>query len=271
MIEQINKKNIPKVSIGMPVYNGEKFIRDAVDSLLAQTFTDFELIISDNSSTDDTESICQEYANTDSRIKYNRQSSNIGPVANFEYVLNGATGQYFMWAACDDRWVENCLESMLNFLEGQHSYGLVFSNYKVKNLLTGKEVKNHVRSSDKNSKVYNYLIRLVSMCPSLIYGLYRTELIRNQRLEKFDFSDVHFVTEVALKTKIKILDEYLYVAGTNGERKPYSLSGNKIDRMPFLRKQYHLLKQHFSFPFNILMYGFVCLYMSYNKIRLWRY
>jgi glycosyltransferase involved in cell wall biosynthesis len=103
----------PKVSIGMPVYNGEKFIRSALDSLLAQTFTDFELIISDNASTDLTESICREYANKDRRIQYIRQAMNIGPVANFQFVLDAAVGDYFMWAAADDQWDLLWIERLL--------------------------------------------------------------------------------------------------------------------------------------------------------------
>ena len=69
MTLQASKNNMPKISIGMPVYNGEKYIKGAIDSLLAQTFTDFELIISDNCSTDKTSQICNEYALKDSRIK----------------------------------------------------------------------------------------------------------------------------------------------------------------------------------------------------------
>jgi len=93
----------PKVSIGMPVYNGEPFIREALDSLLAQTFTDFELIISDNASTDGTEAICREYAARDARIRYVRQAENRGVGANFKFVLEEAVGGYFMWTAVDDR------------------------------------------------------------------------------------------------------------------------------------------------------------------------
>ncbi|WNC86000.1 glycosyltransferase family 2 protein [Thermosynechococcus sp. QKsg1] len=89
------------LSIGMPVYNGAKFIREALDSLLAQTFTDFELIISDNASTDETEAICREYAAKDKRIRYVRQAQNLGAAANFKYVLDEARGEYFMWAAAD--------------------------------------------------------------------------------------------------------------------------------------------------------------------------
>lgn len=89
-----DKPRVPRVSIGMPVYNGDPFIRGALDSLLAQTFTDFELIISDNASTDRTEAICREYAARDIRIRYVRQTENRGAKANFEFVLDKAVGLY---------------------------------------------------------------------------------------------------------------------------------------------------------------------------------
>ena len=94
---------VPQVSIGMPVYNSEPFIQEALDSLLAQTFADFELIISDNASTDGTEAICRDYAAKDKRIRYVRQAENRGALANFQFVLDEAVGEYFMWAAADDR------------------------------------------------------------------------------------------------------------------------------------------------------------------------
>jgi glycosyltransferase involved in cell wall biosynthesis len=106
-------KQILQVSIGMPVFNGEKFIREALDSLLAQTFTDFELIISDNASTDGTEAICREYAATDARIRYVRQVKNLGAIANFKFVLDEAVGEYFMWAAADDVWGKNWIKILL--------------------------------------------------------------------------------------------------------------------------------------------------------------
>lgn len=102
----------PAVAIGMPVYNGAKYIRNALDSLLAQTYADFELIISDNASTDDTEAICLEYTARDARIRYSRQASNIGSSSNFRFVLEQARGRYFMWAAADDFWAPNWLETL---------------------------------------------------------------------------------------------------------------------------------------------------------------
>ena len=86
----------PKVSIGMPVYNGEKFIRRALDSLLDQTFADFEVIISDNASMDKTREICLEYAVKDERIRYYRNDVNIEPISNFNRVLHSASGQLIL-------------------------------------------------------------------------------------------------------------------------------------------------------------------------------
>ena len=77
-----------KVSIGLPVYNGERFLKVKLDSILQQTHTNFELIISDNASTDKTENICIEYKNKDNRIKYFRQEKNFGVTLNFEFVLS---------------------------------------------------------------------------------------------------------------------------------------------------------------------------------------
>ncbi|WP_448526536.1 glycosyltransferase family 2 protein [Parathermosynechococcus lividus] len=119
MNNQVIREN-PKISIGMPVYNGARYIREALDSLLAQTFTEFELIISDNASTDDTEAICREYAAKDHRVRYIRQSQNLGASANFKFVLDEALGEYFMWAAADDVWDENWIEKLLPVsVEGQ--------------------------------------------------------------------------------------------------------------------------------------------------------
>jgi len=111
----------PLVSIGMPVYNGERFIRQAVDSLLAQDYENFELIISDNASTDGTWEICQEYAARDCRIKIYSNDRNLGAVANFQIVLTMARGPYFMWAAADDLWKPGFISELVGLLEAAPS------------------------------------------------------------------------------------------------------------------------------------------------------
>ena len=105
---------VPRVSIGMPVYNGENFLAEALDSMLAQTFVDFELIISDNASTDRTKAICRDYAARDRRIRYHRVDDNQGATWNFNHTFELARGEYFKWAAhddlCDPTFVARCVE-----------------------------------------------------------------------------------------------------------------------------------------------------------------
>jgi glycosyltransferase involved in cell wall biosynthesis len=109
-----SSRQLPKVTIGLPVFNGERYLREAMDSLLGQSFRDFELIISDNASTDSTAEIIEEYQAIDSRITYIRQPENIGASANFLFVLRQAETKLFMWASHDDIWAENWLEILTN-------------------------------------------------------------------------------------------------------------------------------------------------------------
>jgi len=106
----------PPLTIGLPVYNGQNYVSESLDSLLAQTYTDFELIISDNASTDSTEEICRDYAARDSRIRYVRQQMNMGAAPNHNYLVQSARGRLFKWAAHDDlfapKLVERCIEAL---------------------------------------------------------------------------------------------------------------------------------------------------------------
>ena len=106
----------PLVSIGLPVFNGAGRIAVTIEGLLAQTHQNFELIISDNCSTDETEKICRNYAAQDRRIKYFRQAQNIGATLNFKFVLEQAKGKYFFWAACDDTRSSDFVEVNVAFL-----------------------------------------------------------------------------------------------------------------------------------------------------------
>ncbi len=92
----------PRVSIGLPVYNGSMYLRAALDSILQQDFEDFELIISDNASTDGTEAICRAYAARDRRVRYRRTQSNIGSARNYRRVFELARGEFFKWCSHDD-------------------------------------------------------------------------------------------------------------------------------------------------------------------------
>ena len=91
-----------RVSVALPVYNGERYLRIAIEAILTQTYQDFEFIISDNASTDSTEQICREYAAIDKRICYHRNEKNIGAPRNFNRAFELSHGEYLKWATCDD-------------------------------------------------------------------------------------------------------------------------------------------------------------------------
>ncbi|QDT14137.1 glycosyltransferase family 2 protein [Alienimonas californiensis] len=107
----------PPVSIGLPVYNAERYLMGCLESLLGQTYGDFELFIADNASGDATEELCREAARRDGRIRYERREKNHGAVGNFNYACERARGRYFKWAAYDDRCAPTFLERCVERLE----------------------------------------------------------------------------------------------------------------------------------------------------------
>lgn len=169
---------VPKVSIGMPVYNGALFIRDALDSLLLQTFTDFELIISDNASTDATGAICREYAADDSRIRYVRQPATQRAVENFLVVLDKAVGTYFMWAAADDYCRDNSyLANLVLAMGGETS--LAFPDVDIVDD-AGQVMRRSVLVEFKKcSSVADFALAAVKISSYQLYGLFKLEVLHN--------------------------------------------------------------------------------------------
>ena len=125
------KSNIksPKVSIGIPVYNGEKYLEFALDSLIKQSFQDFEIIICDNASTDKTEEICRLFQSRDKRVVYHRNPVNIGAASNYKKVFQFAKGQFFKWMAHDDRCSANYLEECVRVLEDDPDIVMSFPRF----------------------------------------------------------------------------------------------------------------------------------------------
>lgn len=128
----------PRISVGLPVYNGEAYLREALDSILNQTFTDLELIICDNASTDATQSICREYAANDGRIRYHRHEKNIGAGPNFNYTVTLARGAYFKWAAHDDLCSPELLEKCAAALDANPDAVLAFPRAQIIDVATNK-------------------------------------------------------------------------------------------------------------------------------------
>jgi glycosyltransferase involved in cell wall biosynthesis len=117
----------PRLSIGLPVYNGEEYLADSLNTLLGQSYDEFELIISDNASTDSTGDICRQYGQADARIRYIRQPDNIGSAANHRFVLLESRGELFKWASADDLYAPELLERCVAALDERDEIVLAHS------------------------------------------------------------------------------------------------------------------------------------------------
>jgi glycosyltransferase involved in cell wall biosynthesis len=205
MIDINSTRKVPLVSIGMPVFNGEKYICEALDSLLAQSFMDFELILSDNNSTDRTQDICIDYAKKDKRIRYIRQMENIGPSKNFLFVFNQSVGDYFMWAAGDDVWDKNWIQELIAEITPEclsvRGSVVFFSQYR--------QNFKHITSFSKG-QFLKYFIEddTLAKCHH-IYGLFhRKKLLKaNFNLLEIDYAgDVIFVCNLLRLGDLKVVD-----------------------------------------------------------------
>ncbi|MEH1791893.1 glycosyltransferase family 2 protein [Nostoc sp.] len=212
--------NQPRLSIGLPVYNGEKFIKEAIDSLLAQTFEDFELIISDNASTDKTEEICRAYAEKDKRICYYRNDQNIGCARNFNRVFKLSSGEYFKWAAYDDLhapdFIKKCVEvldqdpsiilchSQTYFIDEEGSF---LQNYNIK--LKADALKPHKRFNELLTK------HLCYQC----YGVIRSNALRMiPQMGGYGNADGILLLRLGILGRFYEIPEYLFFARSHPQQ-----------------------------------------------------
>jgi glycosyltransferase involved in cell wall biosynthesis len=174
----------PRVSIGLAVYNGERFLKQTLDSIVAQTFEDFELVVSDNASSDSTEEICKGYAARDSRIKYSRNSVNIGANHNFNRAFQLSSGQYFRWSAADDLFEPTSLEVCVNVLDEHPEVALCYP----KTVLIdahGNKLRSYEDNLDLRSSRAAERFRLALLNMGLLnahYGLIRSDVLRRTPL-----------------------------------------------------------------------------------------
>lgn len=204
--------SVPLVSIGFAVRNGALYLAQALDSILAQTFTDFEVIISDNASTDATEDICRNYAQKDSRIRYFRNSNNIGGANNENLTFRLARGKYFRWAAHDDMLAPELLEKCVQVLEQHPEFVLCYSSVVEIDQLTREiAVTTHTRGT--SPKPYQRLRELMyrNHACEMIYGLIRTDVLQTTRLQQnYTDSDRTLLCELALRGPFYELPEPLF-------------------------------------------------------------
>lgn len=206
-------KHNRRVSIGMPVYNGEKYLTEALDSILAQSYSDFELIISDNASTDRTPEICLRFAARDSRIRYYRNEKNVGAAKNFNKVFELSKGEYFKWAAHDDVIAPEFITRCVEVLDHDNS---IVACYPKTTIIDehGKVMGNYIdklkTDSPKAHKRFHDLICVKHSCFQ-VFGLMRSSILRKTKLiHALNGSDRWLLVELSLLGRLYEIPRYLF-------------------------------------------------------------
>jgi glycosyltransferase involved in cell wall biosynthesis len=229
-------EDTPLITIGVPVYQGENYLREALDALLAQTIQDFEIVISDNASTDATSEICQEYVSRDPRIRYHRQDVNTGAVRNYNLVFEMARGKYFKWAAHDDVCLPRFLEACLQGLESDHASVVAYPLHEIIDS-DGQTVAPGGDAPDTTSTSPAKRMRAVltdkpgAEPPWTVFGLIRRSALETTRRHgSYTGSDRTLMVELALRGPFVQIDEILF---RNREHPERSI------RMPEQKKLFH--------------------------------
>ncbi|MGH8543704.1 MAG: glycosyltransferase family 2 protein [Gammaproteobacteria bacterium] len=203
----------PRVSVGMPVYNGEKFIRESIASILGQSFRNLELIICDNASTDATERICREFATKDRRLRYYSSTANIGVTENYNKVFHYARGDYFKWASCNDVCAQDFIYRCVGVLDRRPDVVLCYP----KTGLFDTEITDaenyednlDLQEEDPPSR-FLHLIERMGL-NNAMNGVIRSEVLGRTLLHKpFAGSDVNLMAELTLFGKFVEVPERLF-------------------------------------------------------------
>lgn len=219
---------MPRVSIGLPVYNGEKYLREAVDSILGQTFADFELIISDNGSTDATPDLCCEYAAADHRVRLELHQNNRGAAWNYNRVFYLSKGAFFKWAPHDDVISPDYLQRCMEHLEDHPGAVLCYPRTRfIDEHGAEKELYKdglHLLSTDPVERFGQVLFRKAKKCNPVLGLIRSSALVRTDCIGHFNASDQVLLAHLAL------LGEFHEVPGATMFRRDHpaaSLRANK--------------------------------------------
>jgi glycosyltransferase involved in cell wall biosynthesis len=219
---RLSDAEAPRVSIGLPVFNGENFIADAIASVLAQTLPDLELVIQDNASTDRTAEICADFAARDPRVRYFRNPTNLGLAPNYNLAFQNSRGRYFKWLAHDDYLEATYLAATARVLDQRPE--AVLCNTVVRYVRADRSTLGYYDSGLSHADVASPAARFAAMVlPSHscvdFFGLLRREAITDSLLHgSYHSADRAFLAQLALRGRLVQLREPLAVMREHGDR-----------------------------------------------------
>jgi glycosyltransferase involved in cell wall biosynthesis len=243
----------PLVTIGVPVYNGEQYVRQSLDALLAQTFSDFVLVISDNASTDRTGAICQEYVRQDQRVRYFRNEQNIGLSPNFNRIVHLTHTKYLKWSTSNDLVAPEMLADAVAAMEADPSIALCYP----KTILIDESGKEISRYEDRLSLMdddptarYLKLLNNIRLCHQH-QGLIRTDMLRRTGLlPRHTDSDINLLAELSLYGKFYEIPKYQFFRRFHQDASSANHSAEHQARHYYARPgQLHLPSYRFHLAF----------------------
>ena len=205
-------ERVPTVSLGLPVFNGENYLAEAIESILGQTYGDFELIISDNASTDGTEKIVLGYADADDRIRYHRNPTNIGGSRNQTLTMEMSRGRYYRMAAHDDFIAPTFLEECVKVLDARPEVVICFSGTIVIDEKSEEVSRYHSTrgTADRPSERFAELAFRDHNCDA-IYGLMRNDILRTTPpMGNFIDADKVYLCSLAMRGPFVSIPDYLF-------------------------------------------------------------
>ena len=213
LVKSLPSSYTPRVGIGVPVYNGEDYLEATLDSLLAQSFSDFEVFIADNASTDRTEQICRDYANGDSRVHYIRNPINLGASKNYTTCYHPSENEYFRWQNADDPIAPNHLELCVRSLDENPQAVLTYGKTKIidqhSELIELYDDNLDLRQASPYQRFVT--CRESIGLSNILYGLMRREqLAKTALMGDYIASDINLIGELALYGQFHELPYYLF-------------------------------------------------------------
>jgi glycosyltransferase involved in cell wall biosynthesis len=210
----------PRVSVGLPVYNGGDYLAESIEAVLGQTYEDFELIISDNDSTDGTGDVCRRYEKQDSRVRYVRQPRNIGCAPNHNFVVDQSTGELFKWASGDDLYARDLLERCIQALDEYPEVVLAHSWTAMINPAgTVTSTTEYGLSTASPHAPERFRSLLFDDGGDDDGGVIRTDVLRSVTpLDSYQHSDRTIVAELALQGPFYQVPDWLYFRRDHPDR-----------------------------------------------------
>ena len=239
----------PSISIGLPVYNGARFLPQALESLLGQSFSDIELIVSDNASSDSTQNICTEYAARDARIRYVRQNVNIGAMRNWNFVAKQARGKYFKWSSASDYCAPDMLARCFAAMEAESDIVLCYGQTCLVDQETGELTEYTGNIEVMEDRPHE---RFSKLCGSLKLtnaygGLIRTDALHRTKLNRlYSGGDIILMAELALMGRFRLLPQTLLYRRMGRETSSNELSASDLAVFLDPQKTHNLDLLHFS-------------------------